>query len=185
MSQTPSHAARQHSQPLTPSPESAVRTIIAWFPKADPDPAWTVEAIRTLESCSPDLLAKVLQIGRSSAPKALPSIPTLYAWTTQASAQQTPATSGRSLPPPEELSRRAAELAGAWIRNNRHFIDRLAAHGYPLGWELPVRQVAWLGAQRSPPAMDEPEIDCLDREPFPAKPLPPTVLMFGQVIPLD
>jgi hypothetical protein len=180
MNPNPYPAGRQHSPPLTPP--DAVRTMVAWFPKADPDPAWTTEAIRTLESCSPELLAKVLHIGRSSRPKALPSIPTLYGWTEEASAQQTPTRSGRSLPSPEELSRRAADLCRAWIRNNGDFLAQLADHGYPLGWKQDLHQAAWFGAQREPAMMDEPEINCMELPAFPPKPLSSTVLMFGQII---
>jgi hypothetical protein len=178
----PSQSATQSSQRSTDLAAEAVRQILAFFPDQTPTVDWTDMAIRTLQDYPPDILRRLPSTAMAANPKRIPPVPQLKLW---ADAVPMPTKSGRSLPPPEELSRRAAELASAWIRNNRNFLDRLAAHGYPLGWRQDVHQAAWLGAQRNPPAMDEPEINCLDREPFPAKPLPPNVLMFGQVIPLD
>jgi hypothetical protein len=181
----PSHAGRQHSPPLTLSPESAVKKIIAWFPKADPDPSWTAEAIRTLEGLQPEALERALSIGRSSRPKALPSIPTLFGWTEEAAAQ-TPKASGRSLPPPEELSRLTADYTAKWIRNNRDLIERLAAHGYPLVWRQEVTDAAFLAAQGGPAvAVSTADVDkWLDWPACPPKPLPSSILVGGRAIPL-
>lgn len=176
--------AKPPSPHSTLSPSEAVKRLIAWFPKADPEPGWTNEAINLLASCRPSTLDRVLSIGRAAKPKYLPSIPQLHEWLEQATqAEQVP--SGRSLPEASVLSARAADFAEGWMRNNMDLIAEMAAKGLPLVWEAFLKEQAWLAAQSDGGSVRLSN-SLLERwRGYPSaepKPVPERVIMFGRVI---
>jgi hypothetical protein len=179
----PSQSAMQSSQRSTDLAAKAVREVLAWFPDQTPTVEWTDAAIRILQNYPPDVLSRLPSVVLSANPKRIPPVPQLKAW---ADAVPMPTKSGRSLPPPEELSRLTADYTAKWIRNNRDLIERLAAHGYPLVWRQEVTDAAFLAAQGGPAvAVSTADVDkWLDWPACPPKPLPSSILVGGRVIPL-
>lgn len=84
-----------------------VQTLIAWFPKADPEPAWTKQAIQMLTPYPKAVFVKMHELAQTEF-RGFPSIPQLKALATKAAHA---ATEAKPVKTPRDTERERHALA--------------------------------------------------------------------------
>jgi len=93
-----------------PAPMRLIKAIMAWFPKADPDPAWIKQAVLTLSTYPMDVLKAIHQRGQLEF-FGFPSIPALAQLANRVAGDLHPKQESTADHPWLQWDRRAQELA--------------------------------------------------------------------------
>lgn len=126
--------------------ERFLRALIAWFPRADPEPAWMDQAIRMLRPLTVQVMTRMHQIGQREL-KGFPSIPALHALMQQAIEEAR----YDGLQSNKDRTANATRLMPVLVRQfwarHQQAIKPIIAHGYGAYFLSEIEAEAWRCAQ--------------------------------------